>query len=234
MSRTALTPLLLVAGLAAAGCGADASTVVMAPSSFTGLTAGIDAALDDEPDWVIAGSNRLVRQLADGARADVLITADETTMAAAVAEGLVTSEPVTVATNRLVLAVAPGNPGPVTSLDDLSDERLLLGLCAVEVPCGRLAAEARGRLGLDLSVDTEEPNVRSLARKIAGGELDAGLIYATDAADLDLATVDDEVLGAFVTDYLAASLNGEPSPVIEFLRSPQGRLLLAAEGFVAP
>ncbi len=234
MSRPALVPLLLFLGLAAAGCGADGSTVVMAPSSFTGLTARIDAALEDDPDWIVAGSNRLVRQLADGARADVLITADETTMAEAVAQGLVTTEPMTIATNRLVLAIAPGNPGSVTSVADLRDERLLIGLCSVEVPCGRLAAEARGRLGLQVAADTEEPNVRSLARKIAAGELDAGLIYATDAADLGLATVDDDVLRVFVTDYLAASLNGETSPVIDFLRSAQGRELLADEGFVTP
>lgn len=234
MIRTALAPLPLVAGLVLAACSTDGADVVMAPSSFTGLTADIDAALDDDPDWILAGSSRLVRQLADGARADALITADETTMADAVEQGLVPSLPVAIAGNRLVLAVAPDNPGAVASVADLGDDDLLVGLCAEEVPCGRLAADARRTLGLDLAADTEEPNVRSLAAKIAAGELDAGLIYATDAADLGLATVDDATLAVFVTDYLAASLDDEPSTVIQFLRSPPGRALLTDAGFLTP
>lgn len=221
----------LVVALALTGCGDDSAPVAMVPSSFAGLTGDVDHALDRETDWVVAGSSRLVRQLADGAEADVLITADTTTMSDAVARGLVAGDPVTIADNRLVVALAPGNPGDVANLTDLARPELLLGVCAAEVPCGRLAQRVQTELGLTVAVDTEEPNVRALAIKIAGGELDAGLVYATDARDLGLETLATDALTAFVTEYRAASVSGEPSPLIDFLLSDAGRALLRAEGF---
>lgn len=216
-----------------AGCGADTPSAAMVPSSFTGVTERIDERGAVDTDWVIAGSSRLVRQLADGADADVLVTADEETMRTAVAQGLV-DEPVVVAGNRLVLAIAPGNPGGLRGLGDLADPARLIGVCAAEVPCGRLAVEATDALGVAVAVDTEEPSVRALALKISRGELDAGLVYATDALDLGLNTLDDDRLAPFATEYLAATPDGGDNALIEFLRSPDGRALLTDEGFSVP
>lgn len=228
MRRGALAGL----ALALAGCGEDAGTVALVPSSLTGVTVEIDDALGHETDWVIAGSSRLVRQLADGARADVLITADGETMQDAVGQALVAGEPVVIAGNRLVVALAPGNPGRIDDLNDLSNPDLLIGVCAAEVPCGRLAAEAMGALGLEVALDTEEPNVRALALKVETGELDAGLIYATDAADLGLETLRGDALDEFVTEYLATAVDGPSHEIVDFLRSPAGRRLLADDGFI--
>ena len=229
-----LAPVVAVA-IALTGCGGgDNATVAMVPSSFTGLTDAIDAGLGTEADWIIAGSSRLVRQLADGATADLIVTADAKTMSDAIDQGLVAGDPIEIARNRLVLALAPGNPGGLGELADLADADRLIGVCAVEVPCGRLAARAVVELGLELSVDTEEPNVRSLALKISRGELDAGLIYATDASELGLATLSEEALGEFETEYLAASIRPERSRIIDYLRSDAGRELLAQEGFLLP
>lgn len=231
---TPLPAVALALGLVVSACSADSATVAMVPSSLTALTDEVDAALETDTDWIIAGSSRLVRQLADGASADLLITADAETMDEAIAQGIVETEPVVIGGNRLVLAVAPGNPGAVESVGDLADTRLLIGVCADEVPCGRLASAAATTLGLTVAADTEEPNVRSLATKIAAGELDAGLVYATDAQDLRLATVDDATLQPFVTSYLAASLGDGATEIISFLTSEAGRNLLAAEGFTPP
>jgi molybdate transport system substrate-binding protein len=221
--------------LALSSCSGDgATTTAMAPSSFAGITDEIDVGLDADIDWIVAGSSRLVRQLADGAEADLLITADAETMSDAIDRQLVRGEAVTIAANRLVVAVAPGNPGDVDELDDLLDPSLLVGICATEVPCGRLAARAQERLGMSIPVDTEEPNVRSLALKIKGGELDAGLVYATDAEDLGLDTIGEAQLDGFVTEYRAASVNGAPSEIIDFLLSDSGRALLASAGFQVP
>ena len=233
MNVSLLTTITFVTVVTAA-CSADSSTVAMVPSSFTSVTAEIDDALGTDTDWVIAGSSRLVRQLADGAVADVLITADAETMGDAVDQGLVAGPPVVIAGNRLVVALAPGNPGAIDEVDDLADPRLLLGVCAAEVPCGRLAATVQTALGLEFAVDTEEPNVRSLALKVARGELDAGLVYATDAADLELTTLVDEYFGDYETEYLAASVSGGPSAIIDFLVSDAGRAILAADGFRLP
>ena len=234
MTPTRAIGAFIVAGLLLGGCADDASTVAMVPASLTGVTVEVDAALGTETDWIIAGSSRLVRQLADGAEADLLVTADAETMNDAIARGIVEGNPTVVAGNRLVLAIAPGNPGEILGLEALRDPDLLIGVCAAEVPCGRLAGEARSVLGIDLAVDTEEPNVRALALKIASGELDGGLVYATDAADLDLETVADDELSAFANDYLGLPLDGDTSAILDYLVSEAGRALLLEQGFTVP
>ena len=74
--------------------------------------------------------------------------------------------------------------------------------------------------------DTAEPNVRALAHKLANGELDAGLVYATDAHSLGLTTIADtriakgnDCSNPAVTSYGIAALattsdSGEPRPVV--------------------
>ena len=164
---------------------------------------------------VMSGSSTLVAQLAAGADADVLITADAATMERAVSEGSVHGEPVLIALNALVLATPAGNPGGVVRLADLGREDLLIGLCAAEVPCGELARRALDEAGIVPSADTLELNVRALASKLSLGELDAGLVYATDARMLGLATVDAPELSDHLTGYYIASVSAEPPPEIQ-------------------
>ena len=224
----ALTALALpgCGGGGPGGGGADV-VVVMAASSLTDVLgevsasfetlggsgpAGGPAAVTVVP--VLAGSSALVAQLAEGADADVLMTADAATMQRAVGNGSVQGEVASVAANALVLAVAPGNPGRVASLKDLSRTDLLVGLCAAGVPCGALADRALNRLGVEPAVDTRELNARALAAKIALGELDAGLVYATDAAASGLETVAASGLGRFANSYLMASIDADPPAAV--------------------
>jgi molybdate transport system substrate-binding protein len=227
--------VLLAATFLATACASDADRpVAMVPSSFTDLTDAIDNAIGTETVWVIAGSSRLVSQLADGADAELLVTADQVTMQRAIDADLVETPLGVIAGNRLVLAVAPGNPARIDDLADLADDDLLIGICAVEVPCGRLTQRAATTIGLTVAADTEEPNVRSLALKITRGELDGGLVYATDALRFSLDTVDDDALAPFATEYVAAAIHGTGSEIVDFLRSSAGRELLLAGGFSLP
>ena len=204
----------------------------------------------DEPDetggigavrivGVLAGSSALTAQLAEGAEADVLMTADAATMQRAVDAGSVRGRVAAVAVNALVLAVAPGNPGQVRSLEDLSRADLLVGLCAAGVPCGTLADRTLHRLGIEPAVDTRELHARALAAKIALGELDAGLVYATDAAASDLETVAAPGLDRFVNTYQMASIDADPpAPVRAVLRAFEpggtGAKALLEAGFSPP
>ncbi len=164
---------------------------------------------------VFSGSSTLVAQLSAGAEADLLITADAATMQRAHSKGAVRGAPRVIAVNSLVLATAPGNLGGVRSLDDLARPGLLIGLCAQDVPCGALAGRSLEAAGVTASPDTLEPNVRALAVKIALGELDAGLIYATDAAALDLQTVQAPELNEHVNKYFMAPVESSPSPPVQ-------------------
>lgn len=194
--------------------GAGGNVVVMAASSLTDVLETVFEGREGVTS-VIAGSSTLVAQLAAGADADVLITADSATMERAVSEGSVHGEPVLIAVNTLVLATPAGNPGGVTGLADLRREDLLIGLCASEVPCGELARRALHEAGITPSADTLELNVRALASKLSLGELDAGLVYATDARRLGLTTVDTPELSDHLTGYYIASVSAEPPPEIQ-------------------
>ena len=155
---------------------------------------------------VLAGSSTLVAQLSAGAHADVLITADAATMDRAAADRSIRGKPVVIATNTIVLAAAPGNPGRVSGLADLARRDLLVGLCAAEVPCGALARQALDEAGIAPSVDTLELSVRSLAAKLSLGELDAGLVYGTDAATAGLPTVEAPELNGQANSYYITSV----------------------------
>ena len=161
---------------------------------------------------VTAGSSALVAQLAAGAEADVLMTADQATINAATSQGLVRAEPVAIASNTLVLATAEDNPASVNGLQDLARGDLLVGLCTVEVPCGSLARRALSAAGIEPAPDTLEQSVRSLTAKLRLGELDVALVYATDARSAGLGTVDAPELRGYVNLYYMASVSAEPSP----------------------
>ena len=64
------------------------------------------------------GSAALATQIVEGAPADVFVSASAEAMEPIVEAGL-TAHPVDLATNSLMIAVPPGNPGGVDGLRDL-------------------------------------------------------------------------------------------------------------------
>lgn len=231
---------MLVSGCSGhADDGAGGDLVVMAASSLTDVIETVFEGREGVTP-VIAGSSTLVAQLAAGADADVLITADAATMDRATADGSVRGKPVLIATNALVLATAPGNPGHVTGLTDLARPDLLVGLCSAEVPCGALARQALDGAQIAPSVDTLELSVRALAAKLSLGELDAGLVYSTDADLADLPVVDAPELAGHVSRYYIAPVSADPEPevreVVDDFADPgrPGARALSAYGFGQP
>ena len=213
---------LIVLVWALPACSSDSTeTLIFAASSLAAVTDNIDAALETEgdvapPEWVLAGSSRLIAQVRDGARPDIIISADASQLANILNLGYVVVDEPRI-TNRLVLAVAEGNPAQITSIDDLSLDGPLIGLCAPEVPCGATALRIAKEFGITMRPDTAEPNVRALAHKLANGELDAGLVYATDAHSLGLTTIADtriakgnDCSNPAVTRYGIAALTTAP------------------------
>ncbi len=243
----------LIAVLVAGGCGGraddrgDASprTIrVLAASSlteaFTVLARRFEATNQGvEVSLSFGGSSSLVTQVREGAPADVLATADESTMAVAVDGGLV-GPPTKVATNRLTIVVEPGNPKGVTALADLARPDLLVVLCAPVVPCGRYAGLALTSAGVTVSPRSLEENVKGVVAKVALGEADAGIAYETDARaatgkveGIAFAGRDDAALAAVAQ---AAVVRDAAAPdlaraYLELLTSAEGRKTFVALGF---
>lgn len=247
-------PVLALLAVLVGGCGGgtagadDGPTrlLVSAAASLTDAFAEVEAAFEDvHPDVDVAlnlaGSSTLREQIVHGAPADVFASADTATMTQVVDAGKVDGEPTVFATNGLVIAVPAGNPAGVVGLPDLADPGLYVGLCAEEVPCGRLAGRALSSAGVTPAVDTHEPDVRALLTKVAAGELDAGITYATDVAAAGDAV--DGVAIPAVSDvrarYLVAVLAGAPEPAtarrfVAFVLSEAGQRILHDHGFGAP
>ena len=194
-----------------------------------------------------AGSSALREQVLAGAPADVFIPADPAHLDTIHDEVGLASEPVVVARNSLVLAVPASNGAGVTSLDDLARPELLIGLCAAEVPCGALARHGLLQADIQPAPDTDEPNVRALVTKLAGGELDAAVVYASDAAARDSAQSLDAAIRSLgwsagiapQASYAAAVLSDAPnlpaaSAFVAFLTSDAAADSLADFGFSLP
>lgn len=184
-----------------------------------------------------AGSARLAAQISAGARADVFASANAATMSRVVAEGRTATPPVLFARNRLALVVPIDNPGNVTGLEDLSDDGLVLAVCAPEVPCGALARAVLLDAGVNPDADTEETSVRAVLTKVTLGEADAGLVYTTDvAAGGD--KVASVPLGPQIrfNDYPVAAVSDRAAAAdfVDFVLGPDGQRILLSHGFDSP
>lgn len=178
----------MVAALVAAGCApgsADETLTVYAAASLTETFTTLERQFEADHPGVdvqvhFGGSSRLAQQIAEGAPADVFASADESAMDIAARAGRLAGEPTTFATNRLTIAVEPGNPMGITGIPDLAREGRTVVMCAEQVPCGRAARHLFRDAGVTVRPASEEPDVKSVLGKVRAGEADAGLVYVTD------------------------------------------------------
>jgi molybdate transport system substrate-binding protein len=223
----------------------EGSITVFAAASLTDAFEEVGTAFEAaNPDTTIelnfAASSALREQILSGAPADVFASANTSNMDQVVdggaAEG---SEPFV--QNQLQIAVPDGNPMGVTGLADFADADLLIGLCAEEVPCGEFGRETLANAGVTPSIDTNEPDVRSLLTKIEAGELDAGIVYITDVQSAGDAVdgidipAEDNVIATYPIAALTDAANRDVAEAfVEFVLSDEGQQILASYGFDAP
>jgi molybdate transport system substrate-binding protein len=129
--------------------------------------------------YSFAGSQALVAQIDQGAPADVVATADEASMATLVTTGLVDA-PVVFATNRIVIAVAKGNPRQISSLADLATPGVSVVLADPSVPAGKYAKQALDAAQVQVAPKSLELDVKATIGRVETGEADAAIVYATD------------------------------------------------------
>jgi molybdate transport system substrate-binding protein len=191
-------------------------------------------------EFNFGASSALREQILAGAPADVFASANPSNMDRVVDGGLA-NDPEDFMTNVLELAVPAGNEAGVTGLDDFANADLLIGLCAEEVPCGEFGREALANAGVTPSIDTDEPDVRSLLTKIEAGDLDAGIVYATDvlAAGDTVEGVEIPAEANVVATYPIAALTDAANPdtadaFVEFVLSDEGQEILQSYGFDSP
>lgn len=206
--------------------------------SFTAIGRRFEAAHPGaRVSFNFGASSALAHQIRNGAPADVLATADEVSMHE-VLDARLARPPRVFARNRLAVLVAKGNPKRIGSLPDLARPGLTLVLCAPEVPCGRMAADALAVAGVAARPRSFEPNVKAVASKVVLGEADAGIVYATDVRAVagKAEGVDIPAEHNTVTSYPIAVLHGARNgrlgeAFVDFVLSDAGREVLSRAGF---
>ncbi len=188
-----------------------------------------------------AGSSDLVAQIQQGAPADVFASADEKNMTKATDDSLTASDPVKFASNTLEIAVPPGNPAKIASLQDLAKPGVKLVVCAPEVPCGSATTKVESAAGLDLKPVSEEQNVTDVLGKVIAGEADAGLVNVTDVkgAGDKVEGIEFPQASAAVNVYPIATLKDSRNQAaanafVEAVTSAAGQRVLADAGFGKP
>jgi len=252
--RLVLAALAAAVTLGVAACGGS-SGEQQAPPPRT-LTVSAAASLTDvygqlKPQFEQAnpgvtvqfnfgGSDTLAQQVVQGAPADVLATASTRTMQTAQQAGRIQGEPVTYATNKLQIAVQPGNPKQVADLTSLVGPQVTESVCAPAVPCGAATEAAERAAGVTLDPVSEEQDVRSVLQRVTTRNVDAGLVYVSDVTssggqvqgiDFPQATAQ----GA-AQNYLVGAVTGSQNTDlatswIQFVTGPQGDAALTQAGF---
>jgi molybdate transport system substrate-binding protein len=262
-----INTLILVAGIAAfiPGCaaaggrdGVETLTVFAAASlveSFGELAEGFESSRDGvEVELHFAGSQTLRTQLLQGAAADVFAAADWRQMEQVNEGGLLGNTPVYFVANRMAV-VTPADSRRVRSLADLADPGVTVALAAEEVPAGAYARQALVAMAADnqftagfadavlANVVTNETSVRAVAQKVALGEVDAGLVYESDAAAEQYAGTLRQIKIPLhlntAAQYPIATLAGAEYPEIalafvEYVLSDAGLAVLRGHGFAPP
>ena len=244
LSKGLVVLVVLASALGACTRSGDSDRlIVSAASSLAGAFGEMATAYEKEHPGVeidlnIGGSQRLRQQIIEGAPVDVFASANMGAMDGVVRSGEAVGPPAVFALNSLVIGVPAGNPAGVFTLADFADASLLVGICAEQVPCGSYALESFALAGVVPSIDSLEPDVGALVLKLELGELDAGVVYRTDAqrsgARFDSVDIPDE--HNVVAPYPIVGLTDGPSveDFIDFVLSERGRAILEANGFDLP
>jgi molybdate transport system substrate-binding protein len=256
-----LTGVALAAVLALSGCGDSTEpstpsggassgpggslTVLAAASlteSFNRIGKDFEAANPTvKVTFSYAGSSSLAQQITSGAPADVFAAASPATMKTVTDAGDATGQPTVFVKNQLVIAVAKGNPKGIKALADLTKPGLKVALCAEQVPCGAAAKKALSAATVKLTPVTLEQDVKSALSKVKLGEVDAALVYRTDAkaAASDVEGIEFPESAGAINDYPIVALKNAPNPAaaaafVAFVQSEPELKVLTDAGFQKP
>ena len=227
----------------------DKDLTVFAASSMQNALDDINAAFTERTGVkVIAGyasSSALIRQIAQGAAADVFVSADSDSMDWGLKRKLVKDARVNLLGNQLVL-IAPKDSkldhvaiGPNFDLAKLAGDGLIAVGDVQDVSAGKYAKAALETLGAWQAAAPKlvvAPNVRAALNVVERGEAPLGIVYATDAK----VSPGVKIVGTFPADSypaiiypVAATVTAKPIAVgyLVYLRSMTAKAIFEQYGF---
>ena len=193
----------------------------------------------------LAASSLLVRQIKEGAPADLFFSADEAKMNDLVQAGLVVADTRrTLLGNTLVILIAADGKAPITAPADLAKPAVTrLALAEPQtVPAGIYAKEFLQDAMLWEAIAAKivpTENVRACLAAVESGNVDAGIVYKTDALISKKVKVAYEVPAADgpKISYPLALVKDAPQAeaarrLAAYLASPEAMAVFAKHGFL--
>jgi molybdate transport system substrate-binding protein len=230
-------------GGAAGNKGVTGTITVFAAASltesFTTIGKDFEAANPgSKVTFNFAGSSALATQIDQGAPADVFASAAPANMKTVTDAGNADGTPTTFVRNQLVIAVPKGNPKGIAGLSDLTRSGVKVALCAEQVPCGAAAKKALDAAKVTIKPATLEQDVKAALSKVKLGEVDAALVYRTDAksAASNVDGVEFPESAGAINDYPIVVLKNAPNKAgaeafVAYVKCSIGKTVLSAAGF---
>jgi molybdate transport system substrate-binding protein len=186
--RAAALVLATSLGFAAHAADLTVSAAASLTNAFQELAPLFEAANPgNKVLYNFGASNALLQQIDKGAPVDVFASADQETMDQAQARGLVRAAQRRNFVSNVLVVVVPASstqvPKVVGDLAQPGFQRIAVGLPAV--PVGRYTRGVLEGAGLWAGIEPKvigAQNVRQALDYVARAEVDAGFVYATDAA----------------------------------------------------
>ena len=244
--------LAILIGVVMSAVSARAETVTVSAAislkeSMEQIGRAYEATTGDVVRFNFDASGRLAQQVRQGAPVDAFVSAADREVDALAKDKLVdVGTRRTVAGNALVLVVPADGKGGPTSLADLARTT---GKVAVgdprSVPAGLYAEQTLTNLKL---TDAVRPrlvlgqNVRQVLTYVRRGEVEAGLVYATDAKSAGdavrvVATADADTHDAIEYPAVVVTNSAHAAAAKRFLdhlATPAARAVLQKQGFTVP
>ena len=191
-------------------------------------------------------SGKLQTQIEEGLEADVFMSAAKKQMKALDEEGMIDSDSIVdLLENKIVLIVPTGSDKGIQSFEDIvKADSIALGDPA-SVPAGQYSEEALTNLGLWDQIQDKTSfgtNVTEVLNQVAAGSVDAGIVYATDAASkADQVTVVAEAPEGSLEKKViypvavvkATAHEDAAKAFVDFLQTPEAIAVFESYGFVA-
>jgi molybdate transport system substrate-binding protein len=197
------------------------------------------------------GSQELRTQLEQGASADVFASADRDQLEIASNEGLLSGLRQVFARNRLVIIVPKANEANIATPQDLAKDGLKIIIGGEAVPVGKYArrflqdASASSEFQPDYgdrvlaNVVSEATNVKEIVSAVTLGEVDAGIVYATDVSDensdqvskIDIPESVNPIVEYPISLTYSGAGNQAAQLFLDYVNGEEGQATLAAFGF---
>ena len=188
-------------------------------------------------------SGTLQTQIEEGAPADVFISAAQKQMDSLEQQELIdTASRLDLLLNKVVLIVPKDSESDIASFEDVATDKVsMVAIGNDTVPVGQYTQEIYTSLGLWDEVSAKAnlgENVRAVLSWVESGDVDCGIVYATDAASTENVTViceapeDSHLPVIYPAAVLAGSENSEAAgDFLDFLSSDTAVAAFEKAGF---